>query len=59
GYTITSSDQYYYGRMDSKKWYEAERNNRSSNNELTWTGNLGLMYPSEVGTAICSQTLLL
>ncbi|MBR1413160.1 MAG: hypothetical protein IJ574_00620, partial [Bacilli bacterium] len=46
GYTITSSDQYYYGRMDSKKWYEAERNNRSSNNELTWTGNLGLMYPS-------------
>ena len=51
GYNATSEDQYNYQTMISSKWYEAERTNEGNNNPLTWTGNLGLMYPSDYGYA--------
>ena len=43
--------EYNYLSLISLEWYEAERTNQGNNNELTWTGNLGLMYPSDYGYA--------
>ena len=37
--------------MNTNQYYIAERTNTGSNNPLTWTGNLGLMYPSDYGYA--------
>ncbi|MBQ8892073.1 MAG: hypothetical protein IJ068_04330, partial [Bacilli bacterium] len=45
------SDTYSGSTMNSKQYYTAERTNQGNNNELTWTGNLGLMYPSDYGYA--------
>ena len=50
GYTW-GSDTYSGSTMNSKQYYTAERTNQGNNNELTWTGNLGLMYPSDYGYA--------
>ena len=51
GYTKQSENNYYDLNMNTSKWYEAERINQGNNNELTWIGNLGLMYPSDYSYA--------
>ncbi|MBR1413829.1 MAG: hypothetical protein IJ574_04085 [Bacilli bacterium] len=52
GYDVDdNTSNYYYYYMTTAKWYEAERTNSGSNNNLIWTGNLGLMYPSDYGYA--------
>ncbi|MBR1413318.1 MAG: hypothetical protein IJ574_01440 [Bacilli bacterium] len=51
GFTTTEGNQFFYATIISSKWYAAERTNTGSNNNLTWTGNLGLMYTSDYGYA--------
>ena len=47
----SSIDTFYYQNMNCNTWYNAERKNNGTNNSLTWTGNLGLMYISDYGYA--------
>ena len=51
GYTWSDGGIYDGSTMTGKQYYTAERTNKAGNNELTWTGNLGLMYPSDYGYA--------
>ena len=51
GYTWNDGGTYDGLTMNTKQYYTAERTNQGNNNELTWTGNLGLMYPSDYGYA--------
>ena len=51
GYTWSDGGTYDGVTMNTKQYYTAERTNQGNNNELTWTGNLGLMYPSDYGYA--------
>ncbi|MBR1414105.1 MAG: hypothetical protein IJ574_05515 [Bacilli bacterium] len=51
GYTWDNGGTYDGVTMNTKQYYTAERTNQGINNELTWAGNLGLMYPSDYGYA--------
>ena len=53
GYSTTSGDINYYYTANSSYWYSTiERGSAVYNgNPITWTGNLGLIYPSDYGYA--------
>ncbi|MBR1413297.1 MAG: hypothetical protein IJ574_01335 [Bacilli bacterium] len=51
GYTWNNNGSFDGTTMINSKWYEAERTNVGNNNLITWSGNLGLMYPSDYGYA--------
>lgn len=57
-----TNSEYYYQIMKPEDWYNAERitTNVNGNNPGTWTGNVGLMYPSDFGYAAsdCQDTAI-
>ncbi|MBR1414218.1 MAG: hypothetical protein IJ574_06125 [Bacilli bacterium] len=48
-FNTEGNNQFYYQNITTLDSYSLERLNQGSTNELIWTGNLGLMYPSDYG----------
>ena len=58
GLSSSSTDSNYYGSASVDEWYFYERNDIVfGENPTEWTGQVGLMYPSDYGMATAGGTI--